>query len=277
MNMNPSLWTYLRHDKKSIQGWLQRTDAEIIGALLEFQQRDSIAGACVEIGVHHGKSFIPLCMSLAANEKAMCIDLFDEQGKNLDSSGKGDRRHFDENLGKFGIDASRVCVFKGSSEDVSADHVLGQVGPVRYFSVDGGHWKSIVMNDLRLAEKTLSPGGIIALDDYCRAEWPDVTAGYAVWQDATASDIIPFAIGSNKLFLCRRPFAEPYRAALRTPFLSHYLSSTYNSNIGMVDSYRVEFVDQDEERTTKALGRALKICQPDFFMSFLKGFGRPVR
>ena len=70
--------------------------------------------------------------------------------------------------------------------------------------MDGGRWNSIVQNDLRLAEQALAGDGVIALDDYCRVEWPDVTAGSALWREKVEFDIIPFAAGSNKLFLCRK-------------------------------------------------------------------------
>ena len=153
--MNDKLWNYLRHGKRSVNGWLQRVDAEIIGSVLEFQLQKGINGGCVEIGVHHGKSFIPLCIALRRDELALCVDIFDDQSKNLDSSGKGNLGVFRANLAKFDIEFSRVRLFKGSSEDVCPDYVLEQIGPVRFFSVDGGHWRSIVQNDLLLAEKTL--------------------------------------------------------------------------------------------------------------------------
>jgi len=268
--MNQHFWNYLRRDKKAVKGWLQRVDAEIIGALITHQRQHSIHGGCAEIGVHHGKSFIPLCLSLADTELALCIDIFEDQSKNLDDSGKGDMGHFQANLAKFGIDAARIRVFKGSSEEVTPTYITEQVGPVRFFSVDGGHWKSIVMNDLRLAEATLSADGIIALDDYYRAEWPDVTAGYALWQETTASDIVPFAIGSNKLYLCRKAAAPGYRAALQTPFLKHYLSKTYESQGATVDSYRVELVEQDEASVAKSLGLALKVFRPNVFQYLMQ-------
>jgi hypothetical protein len=273
----PRLWNYLRHGKKAVKGWLQRVDAEIIGAILDHQQQHAVAGACVEIGVHHGKSFIPLCMALRGDELALCIDLFDEQSKNLDASGKGDFDAFQSNLARFGIDPARLRTFKGSSEDVRPEEILQQVGPVRFFSVDGGHWKSIVQNDLRLAEQTLASGGVIALDDYCRAEWPDVTTGYALWQESTPSDIVAFAVGSNKLYLCRRAMAPAYRAALKTPFLSHYLSKTYRYGALDVDCYRVEPVDQDEERIGRIPSLALKIFRPDWFTALRRGARRRAR
>lgn len=265
--MNEELWNYLRHGKKGVRGWLQRVDAEIIGAILDFQRRDNINGSCVEIGVHHGKSFIPLCMTLRHDETALCVDVFDDQSKNLDSSGKGDFGLFIENLTRFQIDQSRVRVLKGSSEDVKPSDILEQVGPARFFSVDGGHWTSIVKNDLGLAEATLAAGGVIALDDYCRAEWPEVTYAYSLWQQSTTSDIVPFAAGSNKLYLCRQTFAPAYRAALGTPFLKHYFSKSYRSQFGEIDCYRVELIDQDEERVRGALKFLLKIFRPDVFIT----------
>ena len=267
--MSDELWKYLRHDKKRVNGWLQRVDAEIIGSVLEYQDRHGIAGGCVEIGVHHGKSFIPLCMALRDSELALCIDVFDDQSKNLDSSGKGDFSSLQANLAEFHLDPLRIRVVRGSSEDVDHDDILQQVGPVRFFSIDGGHWKSIVQNDLRLAERTLARGGVIALDDYCRAEWPEVTAGYTLWREKTESDIIPFAAGSNRLFLCRRDFAAAYRAALQSPFLVHYFSKSYRSDNAEVDCYRVELVKQDETTMKEALGLILKLFRPDIFVALL--------
>jgi len=275
--MNDRLRQYLRRDKKTVAGWLQRVDAEIMYAILRYQSQQSIAGSCVEIGVHQGKSFILLCLALGPHELAMCIDIFDEQFKNLDASGKGDLNLFKGNLARFRIDISRVRVFKGSSEEVRQDYVLQQVGPVRFFSIDGGHWKSIVRNDLRLAEETLTAGGVIALDDYCRAEWPEVTAGYTLWQEETESDIVPFAVGSNKLFLCRKDFALAYREALKGALLSCYWSKTYSSSSTEIDCYRVELVKQDEESLAQVVLSALKICRPDLFLTLKNVLSRKKR
>lgn len=274
MNGMDKLWAYLRKGKIGVTGWMQRVDAEIIGSILEFQSKQNIKGGCVEIGVHHGKSFIPLCISLQPDESALCIDLFDDQSRNHDFSGSGDFNSFQANLAKHDIATSSIRIFKGSSEDVTCEYILQQVGPVRFFSVDGGHWKSIVQNDLRLAEQVLSIDGIIALDDYCRAEWPDVTAGYTLWQEGTDSDIIPFASGSNKLFLCRRGYATQYREAIKTPFLRHFFAKSYRSGDVEVDSYRVELVEQDETCIKHALALSLKIFRPDLYIFWKEKFLR---
>jgi Methyltransferase domain len=265
--MNEKLWKYLRRDKKNVEGWLQRVDAEIIGSILSYQDQQNIQGSCVEIGVHHGKSFLPLCMALNTEDRALCIDIFDDQEKNLDASGTGDLSAFMNNLKTFGIDHSRVKILKTSSENVEPEQILEQVGRVRFFSVDGGHWKSIVHNDLLLAEGTLAPAGVIALDDYFRTEWPEVTHGYALWQAATTSDIVPFAVGSNKLYLCRKDHAPAYRAALRSPFLRYYFRKSYRTENGELDSYRVEPFKQDEESAARALVFSFGIFRPDLFIA----------
>jgi hypothetical protein len=273
--MHEGLWRYLRRDKRAVAGWLQRVDAEIIGAILQYQFHHGITGSCVEIGVHHGKSFIPLCMTLQDKEQALCIDLFEHQDGNIDRSGKGDFKTFQRNIAKYDIDVARVHTVKGTSEAVSPEDILAHVGPVRFFSIDGGHWRSIVQSDLKLAEGCLGPTGVIALDDYCRADWPDVTHGYALWQSRTQSDIIPFAIGSNKLYLCRKRNATLYRGILKTGFLIQYFSKTYRTPEGEVDCYRIESSKQDEEGIGRAARMFLKVFRPDLFFAIRKWLRAP--
>ncbi len=266
------LKNYIKSDKKRIKGWFQRIDAEIIGALLEYQNNKNIEGACTEIGVHHGKSFIPLCLSLKNNEKALCIDIFDDQKKNLDKSGKGNLDQFNKNLSKHHIDTESIVVCQCSSEEISHDKIIEKVGNVRFFSVDGGHWKSIVINDLNLAEKTLTRDGVIALDDYCRADWPEVTSGYNYWQENTKSKLVPFAIGSNKLYICNKEMVKTYQNALRTLFLNSYFSKSYESqDNSRIDSYRTEFVQQDETSIKKSLKLYSKIFTPNLYIKLFQG------
>src|SRR3954468_15567319 len=47
---------YVRQRKDMPQGWLARTDGEILLAIMEAQCLAGMTGSAVEIGVHHGKS-----------------------------------------------------------------------------------------------------------------------------------------------------------------------------------------------------------------------------
>lgn len=100
---------YIRVRRKEVDGWLARCDGEIFARLLEAQLSNGMTGAIVEIGVHHGKSFIPMALS---NDGRLCyaIDIFGRQELNTDISGCGDREIFTRNLTKFGVDANNVFI-----------------------------------------------------------------------------------------------------------------------------------------------------------------------
>jgi hypothetical protein len=165
-----------------------------------------------------------LCLALSAGEKGYCIDVFDAQHLNKDRSGSGNRADFERNLGRFGVPLDRIVIDARSSEDVHAQDITKAVGPVRFFSIDGGHWATIVVNDFRLAEATLAEHGVIALDDFHRPEWPEVSLGYFSWFKDRKVPLVPFAVGYNKLYLCGENWAESYKNLLVSdPYLRWFL------------------------------------------------------
>jgi hypothetical protein len=90
-------------------------------------------------------------------------------------------------------------------------------GPIRLFSVDGGHTEEIVYSDMRLAEETLADGGIVIADDVFNQQWPGVAVGTLKYLDDGAK-LVPFAIGFNKTLFTQPEYADYYRAELRSAF-----------------------------------------------------------
>ncbi|HEY0746771.1 MAG TPA: hypothetical protein VGD63_08735, partial [Steroidobacteraceae bacterium] len=73
-------------------------------------------------------------------------------------------------------------------------------------------------------EDSLAEHGVIALDDFHRPDWPEVSAGYMAWYAARRKPIVPFAIGFNKLYLCREEWSDAYKELLYgNPFLNFLL------------------------------------------------------
>jgi hypothetical protein len=215
--------------REEVRGWLSRLDAEILRALLAYQSAAGLTGAVAEIGVHHGRSFLALALGRQPGERGYCIDVFEDQHLNADGSGRGDRVAFEENLRRFGVED--VVIRQASSMDVKANEILSAVGPVRLFSVDGGHWLDIVRNDLALAAESLADHGVIALDDFHRAEWPEVSGGFFAWREHEGQAYAPFAIGANKLYLCRRSYAAAYRQVI---FQDAFLSALIVKSVGFL-------------------------------------------
>jgi len=130
--------------------------------------------------VHHGKLFILLYLLCRAPEKAVAIDLFEDQHLNVDLSGNGDLAKFRRHLARHADDA-RLVLHQGNSMDLAgADLVRLAEGPLRFVSVDGGHTAEITAHDLAVADAALAEGGIIVLDDAFNEQWPGVADGVQV-------------------------------------------------------------------------------------------------
>lgn len=216
------LQRYLTADSRQIHGWLSPLDADLIAAAGAAQTAHGIRGGVGEIGVHHGKLFILLCLLMHDDEAAFCVDVFDRQDLNVDNSGVGNEAIFRRNLEQFAD--PDVAVFKKSSLDLGAAEIRDAVGPVRLFSVDGGHTAEITANDIEVAAATLTEGGVIVVDDYFNPEWPGVSEGFH--QVMPGTGLVPFAIGRAKVLVCQAAYAERFRVHLRQTLSDKFLKET---------------------------------------------------
>jgi Methyltransferase domain len=211
-----ALRAYSQHGHRTVQGWLDPTAVEIIATISRQQTKLGVSGGVCEIGIHHGRLFILLHLLRHGNERSAAYDLFEMQQDNVDASGLGDKAVFLDNLRRLGGDSAPIVVKSRNSLDMTADEVRADAGPVRLFSVDGGHTADITASDLALAEASLCPGGVVILDDYFNQEWPGVSEGAARYLGAGASHLVPVAIGGNKFILTNTAqLAVGYREALR--------------------------------------------------------------
>lgn len=225
--MDPRVVNYIRRGKFYVDGWLRSEAALTIVALTERQRSLGLAGGAAEIGVHHGKLFILLYLLCRASEKAVAIDLFEDQHLNVDNSGSGDLAKFRRNLERY-ADSMRLVLHQGNSMDLSGA-ILTRLaeGPLRFVSVDGGHTAEITAHDLATAEGALAEGGIIVVDDVFNEQWPGVGDGVRRYFDRQPN-MVPFALGANKTYFCRPSHRDIYHDATAavstvtaTEFLGH--------------------------------------------------------
>ncbi|WP_297484326.1 class I SAM-dependent methyltransferase [Ferrovum sp.] len=261
------LYSYIRNGKDNIEGWFSRVDSQIFYELLCYQNLNHIDGGVAEIGMHHGKSFIALCLGLTGGQKAYGVDIFENQKKNLDRSGSGVRDIVENNLKTYGIDLAKVVIDPRGSDEVKTEDIYQAVGDVRFFSVDGGHWRDIVSNDLSLAASVLAKDGVIALDDFLRPEWPDVSAGFFEWFEKSDESVVPFAIGHNKLYLChKQSVGRLQKILIDSRFLKHFFNKYYmfcGNNIPIFQSYHLP-----EWSMRRRIYEYLKIHHPEFYVRF---------
>jgi hypothetical protein len=211
--MDPRVEKYISRGKFYVDGWLRSEAARTMVVLTESQRALGVEGGIAEIGVHHGKLFILLYLLGRDGEKAVAVDLFEDQHLNIDQSGSGDLARFRRNLERH-ADSRRLVLHKGNSMELSGATLTRLAdGPLRFVSVDGGHTAEITAHDLGTAEAALAEGGIVVVDDVFNEQWPGVADGVHRYFERRPN-LVPFAIGANKTYFCRPSHRDIYHDAV---------------------------------------------------------------
>jgi methyltransferase family protein len=197
-----------------VEGWLEDLGIQLIDAVEERQRELGVMGPVAEIGVHHGKLFILLSLLRRPGERAVALDLFEYQERNVDRSGRGDRDRFLANLQRHQPSAPDIVVQQADSHELDGTALQALAGgALRMVSVDGGHTADLTEHDLRTACDALTDGGVVVLDDCFNELFPAVSEGAQRFL-RDRPDIRAVGAGGNKTFLCHEAYAGNYREAI---------------------------------------------------------------
>jgi hypothetical protein len=116
------LSSYLKSGDE-VHGWLNQYSAAFIANLSRLQAASGITGAVGEIGVHMGRLFILLKLTLVPTERSFAIDVFGDQHENPDHSGCDDREIFLQNVSRW-TGNTDVDIIQSSSLDVRPDQII---------------------------------------------------------------------------------------------------------------------------------------------------------
>lgn len=209
MFKNPHLQKYHDYGFYLIEGYCM---AELFHAIdLIDSSGINNKGGVAEIGVHHGKFYMLLNATTDSTDRSYAIDVFENQDLNIDNSGKGSRVLFEDNLKNLDRHAGKnTTIIPGDSTDTALD-LVRNIGPgtLRYVSVDGGHTVEHTLNDLNIAAQLIRNEGVVILDDIMHYCWLGVIEA-AVKFLATNPTLVPFAIGHNKLYMCKLAYHKKY-------------------------------------------------------------------
>jgi methyltransferase family protein len=238
--MNAGFARYLSDGFDLIEGWLSPTTAHIMATLADEQTRRGIAGDIAEIGVHHGKSFLALANSTAPGERLFAIDVFEDQHKNVDNSGNGSREVFLANFTTYAPGRTADIIPESSLDLPAQGWPKAHARSVRFFSIDGSHTREATLNDLRIAEQTATPGGLIVLDDVLSSHWLGVISGLFDYLSGGGT-LIPTVIIPNKLLLASDALSKSeWIAFLR----EHYGRSLSKSGVDLF-GHSVDIIEED--------------------------------
>jgi hypothetical protein len=250
--VNNGFEIYRRLGQRFVAGWLKTEVLAILGVLDSAQRSKNVSGAVAEIGVHHGRLFIGLNLLQHGDEHSVAIDVFGDQELNVDQSGKGDLAAFRKNVRRWSS-LNSVVIHQGDSTKLQADELRALArADIRFFSVDGGHTESTVLSDMRLAEATITPGGIVIADDIFNEQWPEVSTGTLQYL-SQGGQVVPFAIGFNKVFFSSPEYAKHYRKILYSHFEDRYLVYVKTADFA---THEVLIIFRVPRRPTRLVGRS---------------------
>ena len=100
-----ALQDYLERGIGSVDGCLWPTTGSMIAELLVRQVSATVRGDVCEIGLHHGRLFLILASATVVGERAVAVDVFEAQEKDLDASGAGDRTILERHIALYAAGA----------------------------------------------------------------------------------------------------------------------------------------------------------------------------
>lgn len=213
---------YFNGPFSKVDGWLHENYGVVLDLLDELHAELGVQGHHAEIGVHHGKFFIPLHNMMRAGEKSLAIDIFENQSLNPDGSGHGDRAVFLDHLKAYGRSPGDVDILQANSLMIEARQIAElekTYGKFRFFSIDGSHTARHTFHDFGTAMALIAHGGVIFVDDYYSPHWPGVHEAVNRHFNAGLPKVAPFLFAYNKLLFTtydlRDAYYEKARASLK--------------------------------------------------------------
>jgi hypothetical protein len=211
------LQDYVTNRAQQVEGWVDGRLYPSLVVLHEVQTELGIKGGVMEIGVHHGRFFLPLNAMVETGEgPSFALDLFAQQALNIDRSGQGNLQIFQQNLVKHDRHggANVTCISGDSTRLRHGD--LSRYTAVRpkVISIDGGHTVEHTISDLEFAASVIHDSGAIFLDDILNSQWIGVFEGAVTFLQRRPT-LWPLLVGYNKLLLVPMSVHGAYLNAFR--------------------------------------------------------------
>lgn len=260
---------YLRNGIYQVEGWLSPLTAHMMASMSAHQSQLGVVGDFCEIGIHHGKSFFAVAGTLQSDETGIAVDVFDEQHKNVDGSGNGSLDIFLSHKESFAPHVKLEIIKESSLDLPKLGFVEKYRDRIRFFSIDGSHTRAATLNDLRLAERTLRNGGVVALDDVLSPHWLGVMSGLSDYL-SSGGTLQPVALAPNKLILADRTRSETWKGFLTAQYGEYVTKQNVELFDRPVDVFDAASIEAKEELESENAGLRLTQQALDREISSLK-------
>ena len=195
----------VRARHRLVPGWFDDVDAAVFRWILDWQSAHGVRGDLAELGVFQGKSAIVIGWHVCGSETFTVAELFGAPAG--DAATESEVRTSYPGLDRSTFEDTYLLFHDRLPEVVEGPTTLleGRLGSAshRFVHVDASHLYHHVVADLRLSERILRSGGVVACDDYRSEHTPGVAA--AVWAEVAAGALVPLCLTPQKLYATTGP------------------------------------------------------------------------
>lgn len=184
------------------------TQSEAVWSFLLTQQNNSqISGNFLELGVYHGRSSHLAAQFLSNDEICILVDI-------------NDISEVSRRMGKYRQDP---IIIQSPSHLINKSKTTAYHNSCRLIHIDGDHSGHAVITDLNISLDYIGQRGIICIDDYYSARYPQITAATYKWMDLHP-DYRMIMCGFNKAYLVHVRDYDLYDSLIRQ-YLQSYMDS----------------------------------------------------
>lgn len=124
---------------------------------------------------------------------------------------------FEANCRRHGVGPDRAVTWKVDSATIAPADVIAKAGgPIRLFHIDGEHTQAALTRDLELATASMTPGGLIVLDDMLHPGYPTLMVAVQAYLQRHPEMVVLCVIdretivAATKFVLCRADWFKRY-------------------------------------------------------------------
>lgn len=186
----------------TVPGRFSSLDFRLFVEVDRVQREHEVRGDLVEIGVDGGKSAILLgYLARLSNDGLWVCDPF-ENVESVDDENRPEsetsqpvlrQQDFVDRYLRFHSQPPSILV--GSSKEIDVEALAGTC---RLIHIDGSHTYDMTGQDIRIAERMLGDGAIVACDGISTAHNPG--AALAIWEEVLRGRFVPLCLTDAKLY-----------------------------------------------------------------------------
>ena len=185
---------------EGMDGWFYAYAAALWDTLLAAQSRTHIVGNFMEFGVWKGKSALMMALHARPDESCTLVDPMPlTEAQAAIAPIKSERVHY---------------VQMRSCDLLPTGNLNPNSRNLRWAHIDGEHTGHAVYEELTLLNPLLADQGVLVVDDFMSACYPQITRAVFAYLEAHPFELTMFLCGFNKAYLCRPRDARKYLAYL---------------------------------------------------------------